>query len=67
MSTNPVEIGVRGMTAIAAILWLPLTLTGTNMFELMGGIEIAVMISTVVAMVGVYDLIELSGYNCMGA
>ena len=54
------------MTAIFAVLWLPLAMTGMNPLELLGGGEVAVMVATLIALVGVYDMAEMAGLACYG-
>jgi len=61
MAQNATELGIRIFTALFAILWLPLALTGTNVLELLGGTEFAIMVATIVAIAGAYDLAELAG------
>ncbi|MFC3957875.1 hypothetical protein [Halovivax cerinus] len=60
-SNNALELGIRVFTAIFAILWLPMAMFDTNVLELLGGTEFAVVIATIVAIAGAYDLAELAG------
>ncbi|WP_290816760.1 hypothetical protein [Halovivax sp.] len=57
---------MRVLTAIFAVLWLPLAITGANPLEMLGGGEVAVMVATLVAPVGVYDMAVMAGLACYG-
>ena len=60
---NPVRLGMQFLLSIFAIAWLPQALTGTNVLEIIGGAEGAVMLATVLALTGAYNLAELTGAN----
>lgn len=55
---------IHVVTAALTIMWLPNVMFGFDPFGLFGGSEIAVMLATVLALVAVFDILEIAGVVC---
>lgn len=58
MTDNLIRGGASLILALGSIMWLPFLTMDVSLFELMPNTEMAVVVATLIAGVGIYDALE---------